>query len=99
MTYLFNIFASDSSSKIYESTAINSVQRVQGFRRGRDCQSVERPSGSFVALPAFARQDGITGRHPEQTFIHIKVVPQIERQPDEGMGCSRRKDERHLDFR
>ena len=54
MTYLFNIFAINNSSKVYESIAVNSVQRVQGFRRGRDCEGVERPSDPFVTLSAFA---------------------------------------------
>ena len=54
MTYLFNIFASDSSSKIYESTSVNSVQRVQGFRSGRgialmvnECRRVGIPDPEF----------------------------------------------------
>gem|GEM_PF-4344061 len=80
-------------------TAITNSFLLKLFSRGRDCQSVERPSGPFVSLPAFARQDGTAGGQQEQAFLHIEVIPQVERQPYEGMGGACREDERHLDVR
>ena len=80
MVYIMSILASVLMRQEDESTAVNSVQRVQGFRRGRDREGAERPSGSFVSLPTFARQDGIAGGQQEQAFHHIEVIPQVERQ-------------------
>ncbi len=93
MTYLFNIFASDSSSKIYESTAVNSVQRVQGFRSGRgialmvnECRRVGIPDPEFhtdgnAVWIVFHYTRTTVGQDPtatpQQPYSNPTVTPQL----------------------